>query len=120
MIQDSAAGIPLSAQDAGQVRQVGNKEPRSDSERYLASLWSEIIGLENVELPGKFLELGGNSLTLNIILNRIEAEKEVSLEAELFFDPERSSLFEVAKELDALLANKSEGAKPNISCPGGA
>ncbi|HEX2692383.1 MAG TPA: phosphopantetheine-binding protein [Kofleriaceae bacterium] len=73
----------------------------------MASLWSEIIGLDQVTLSSKFLEVGGNSLTLNVLLNRIETEKGASLDAQLFFDDERSSLFEVAKELDALLEGKS-------------
>ena len=78
------------------------REPGSPSEKYLAALWSEIIGLDRVLLPHKFLEVGGNSLTLNIILNRVEAETGVLLDAQLFYDDERSSLFEIARELDVL------------------
>jgi hypothetical protein len=78
------------------------QEPGSPSEKYLAALWSEIIGLDRVLLPNKFLEVGGNSLTLNIILNRVAAETGVSLDAQLFYDDDRSSLTEIAKELDAL------------------
>jgi hypothetical protein len=80
------------------------QEPRSPSEKYLAALWSEIIGLDHVLLPNKFLEVGGNSLTLNIILNRVEIETGVSLDAQLFYDNDRSSLVEIAKELDVLRA----------------
>lgn len=77
--------------------------PRSPSEKYLASLWSEIIGLDKLTLPEKFLDVGGNSLTLNIVLSRIKSERGVSLEAELFFDPERSSVAYLARELDVLI-----------------
>ena len=80
-------------------------EPKSASEKYMASLWKEIIGLGQVNLQHKFLDVGGNSLTLNIILTRIENEKGASVESELFFDPDRSSLFQLAKELDLALAN---------------
>ena len=80
-------------------------EPKSASEKYLASLWKEIIGLEQVKLQHKFEEVGGNSLTLNLMLTRMETEKGASVESELFFDPDRSSLFELAKELDLALAN---------------
>jgi len=80
-------------------------EPKSASEKYLASLWKEIIGLEQVKLQHKFEEVGGNSLTLNLMLTRMETEKGASVESELFFDPDRSSLFELAKELDLVLAN---------------
>ena len=82
-----------------------DQEPKSASEKYLASLWKEIIGLEQVQLQQKFPDVGGNSLTLNIILTRIENEKGASVEAELFFDPDKSSLSDLAKELDLVLAN---------------
>ena len=97
---------------AAETMQAENQEPRSASQKYLAALWSEIIGLDQIMLPNKFLEVGGNSLTLNIILNRIEMEKGVSLEAQLFFDTEKSSLFELARELDVLLENKPDQPQP--------
>lgn len=102
MKANSEVEAASSGQVSGQALPVGNQEPQSPSEKYLAALWAEIIGLDpnQVLLPHKFLEVGGNSLTLNIILARIEAETGASISPELFFDDERSSLFEVAKELD--------------------
>jgi hypothetical protein len=85
-----------------------SQEPRSASEKYMASLWSEIIGLDKLMLPDKFLDVGGNSLTLNIVLNRIKTERGVSFEPQLFFDPERSSLLDLAKELDVLVESKQD------------
>jgi len=81
-----------------------DQQPASASEKYLAALWKEIIGLDRVMLPDKFLDVGGNSLTLNIIVTRVAAETGAALEPLLFFDDSRSSLFELAKELDAALA----------------
>jgi hypothetical protein len=91
-------------QMSGQVPQAGDQEPRSPSEKYLAALWAEVIGVDpnQILLPNTFVEVGGNSLTLNIILNRIEADTGAALAAELFFDDERSSLFALARELDTL------------------
>jgi len=78
--------------------------PSSQNEQYLASLWSEIIGIDREQLrrPSKFLEVGGNSLTLNIILTRIESETGAAMEPEWFFDDEKSSLYALAQELDQL------------------
>lgn len=90
-----------------QSAQAHRLQPNSPTEKYMAALWSEVLGIDKVGLPNKFLEVGGNSLTLNIILTRIEAEKGVAMEAQLYFDDERSSLFELAKELDLLLAARS-------------
>ena len=95
--------------------QLENQEPRSESEKYLASLLVDIVGLDEVKLSDKFLDIGGNSLTLNIILNRVETEKGVSLPAVSFFDPDTSSLSDLAREMDTLLENKANGA-PAASC----
>ena len=109
MTQNIETEAPASSGQSSELAMaVEDQEPRSVSEKYMASLWEEIIGLDHVTLPSKFLEVGGNSLTLNIILTKIEAEKGVSLEPELFFDPERSSLSALAKELDVLLENKPD------------
>jgi len=93
-----------------QSAQAHGLQPSSSTEKYMAALWLEILGIDKVGLPNKFLEVGGNSLTLNLILTRIEAEKGVAINAQLFFDDERSSLFELSKELDLLLAASSARA----------
>jgi hypothetical protein len=80
------------------------REPESDSERYIAAIWSEIIGLKKVTSSDRFLDIGGNSLTLTLILNRIKSERGVSMDGEPFFDPQRSSLAALAEQLDAALA----------------
>jgi hypothetical protein len=77
------------------------QEPTTASEIYLAALWSEIIGAPRVRLADRFLDVGGNSLTLNILLTRIKAETGVELDSQRFFDDEHSSLRELAGELDA-------------------
>lgn len=86
-----------------QALQAAERQPRSRSETYMAKLWSEIIGLDEVQLHSKFLEVGGNSLTLNVILNRVQGEKGVALSPQQFFDAEQSSLFEIARALDTML-----------------
>lgn len=92
--------------DRHEAPPVGDGEPRSASEKYLAALWSELIGLERVTLPSKFLDVGGNSLTLNILLNRIEADTGAELDPQLFFEDETSSLYELARRLDEALAQQ--------------
>ena len=107
MTRDAAVEASSSERITNQALQAENR-PRTASEKYIASLWAEIIGLDEMQLTlsKKFVEVGGNSLTLNVMLNRIEAETGVSLKVELFFDDDKSSLFELAKELDVLLEDK--------------
>jgi hypothetical protein len=78
-----------------------------DSMKYLEGLWTEIIGVSQVSGSDRFLDIGGNSLTLGIILKRVKSEKGVSLDPEPFFDPDRSSLAALAGQLDAAMANAS-------------
>jgi hypothetical protein len=86
---------------------VERREAEPDSTKYLAALWTEIIGLSQVNPSDCFLDVGGNSLTLSLILKRVKSEKGVSLDPEPFFDPQRSSLAALAGQLDAALANAS-------------
>ncbi len=111
MTENLEAGGAGSEQGTAAAASAGDQEPSSLSEKYVASLWSEIIGVDEVLLPSKFIEVGGNSLTLNIILNRIEAEKGVVFDAGLFFEPSRSSLFEIARELDRLMKARPSPSK---------
>jgi Phosphopantetheine attachment site len=111
------ANPEVETEGAGQVSDraplVEKQEPRSPNEEYLASLWVEIIGLEpdQVQLTRTFVEVGGNSLTLNVILNRIEADTGAALAAELFFDENRSSLSALARELDLLRAGEASSSE---------
>lgn len=103
MVAPGAAQRLQATPDAGH-------EPATTNEKYLAVLWSEVIGLRQVLLSHKFVRVGGNSLTLNIILTRIETEKGATLDPQLFFDDDRSSLFELARELDAALERRPGGS----------
>ncbi len=76
---------------------------RTASEEYLASLWHEVIGVETVGLDETFLQAGGNSLTLQVIVNKIREQYGVLIQPRLFFQPDTSSLSQIAAELDRLL-----------------
>ena len=103
MTQPASAAAPTTAQPIRGGEPIGRA-----SEQYMASLWSEIIGVEAPELSDTFLEVGGNSLTLYVVVNRIQTERGVSIEPVLFFHPDTSSLSELAKELDRLLDDADE------------
>jgi Phosphopantetheine attachment site len=73
------------------------------SEQYLASLWCEEIGIDAIEPDDTFLQVGGNSLTLKIIVNKVREQHGVLIDPQLFFQPDTSSLSQIAAELDRLL-----------------
>lgn len=75
----------------------------SDSEKYIAALWSEIVGAAEIGRQSRFQEVGGNSLNLSILLLRIQKETGISLDPQIFLEPETSSLLQVAKVFDDLV-----------------
>ncbi|MFE4613671.1 non-ribosomal peptide synthetase [Streptomyces niveus] len=56
--------------------------PRTDSERYLAEVWEELLGTERISVTDDFFELGGNSMLAFRMSRRISRDRarEISLE----------------------------------------
>lgn len=75
----------------------------SVTEQRLAELWCEEIGVDAIGPDDTFERVGGNSLTLRIILNKVRERYGVLIEPKLFFQPDTSSLSQIAAELDRLL-----------------
>lgn len=80
-----------------------NNRTAPASEEYLASLWCEAIGVDAVGPDDSFLQVGGNSLTLQVVVNKVRKQYGVLIEPRLFFQPDTSSLSQIAAELDRLL-----------------
>jgi acyl transferase domain-containing protein/acyl carrier protein len=57
--------------------------PRNDTERRIAEIWQEVLGIEPIGVHDAFLELGGHSLLAMQVVGRIRRElgAEVSLRA---------------------------------------
>jgi hypothetical protein len=62
------------AEDGG-----GAALPRSKAELALASVWAELLGIDDVPLNGNFFELGGHSLLAIQMIGRVERETGVKL-----------------------------------------
>jgi acyl transferase domain-containing protein len=61
-------------------------EPRDDTERALAALWQDLLGIDRVGVHDSFFELGGHSLLGLQLLTRLRAAYEVDLPVGTFFD----------------------------------
>jgi acyl carrier protein len=48
--------------------------PKSNSEKIIASLWQEILELENIGIDDNFFELGGNSLDILKVNHRLKEQ----------------------------------------------
>lgn len=61
---------------------------RTETEKRMARLWSEVLGLEDVVVDEDFFALGGDSLTGVRLLSRLRSEFGVELPMSLLFEDE--------------------------------
>ncbi|TWP53811.1 hypothetical protein FKR81_03375 [Lentzea tibetensis] len=72
--------------------------PRTDTERYLAALWEDLIGVEDIGADDDFFTLGGHSLLAVRIRMRLQRDHGVTVAPEALF--ENSVLSEQAAVVD--------------------
>ncbi|NII54937.1 non-ribosomal peptide synthetase [Luteibacter sp. SG786] len=56
------AALPLPAERQSAAMSVESTQPRSESERLLASVWTELLGMSRVRTSDNFFDVGGHSL----------------------------------------------------------
>nr|WP_278046118.1 non-ribosomal peptide synthetase [Clostridium beijerinckii] len=86
--------------------------PRNEVEEILASIWSEVLGIEKIGINDNFFEIGGHSLKAMMLISKIHKElnKEVPLK-ELFRFPtikELSKYIESTEENPYSMIEKAE------------
>ncbi|AVT28437.1 peptide synthetase [Plantactinospora sp. BC1] len=86
----------LERQDA---RAEGVVAPRTETERYLAALWEELLNIEQVGRDDDFFTLGGHSLLAFRMSRRISRELDVRLPFNEILD--NATLKDLAGELDS-------------------
>jgi len=59
--------------------------PRTPTERALADLWCKILGLEEVGVDDRFLDLGGDSMLAMVLLSRIRSQMQMEVDMVDFF-----------------------------------
>ncbi|RKH37600.1 non-ribosomal peptide synthetase, partial [Corallococcus sicarius] len=90
------AALPAPVQGAGRVREYA--APRTDVQRQLADVWSELLRVERVGLHDDFFELGGHSLLTTQVLSRIRKVFQVELPLRELFDAPTVAGLSVAVE----------------------
>lgn len=76
----------------------------TENEKMLSVIWKSLLGLEKVSVESNFFELGGNSLMLSKVINRIRAEQQVKISmASIFKLPTIRAL---AIEIDSLISKQ--------------
>jgi acyl carrier protein len=73
--------------------------PESAEDR-LAHIVQETLGLPSVSRTSRYVDLGGNSVSLYLIIERVKSEMGIDLEPQLFFHPTQSSIGDIAREIN--------------------
>jgi len=85
--------------------------PRNDTDRKLLKLWSDILGLKNIDISSNFFDLGGHSLKATELLMTIHETMDTELSISDIFE------YPSLSELSDVIASKSRqsSALPEIS-----
>jgi acyl carrier protein len=73
--------------------------PGTETEKILAQLWSDLLGVKDVGIHDNFLELGGDSLMATRLISRMKDRFQQDLPVRLIF--EASTIAELAKAVAA-------------------
>ncbi|CAM2064444.1 Amino acid adenylation domain-containing protein [Sulfidibacter corallicola] len=86
--------------------------PRNETERVLAEIWQELLGLERVGIEDDFLELGGDSLVATQMGNKVRAAFGEDIPLSTVF--EASTIAVLAEHIDAI-ALASQPTAPGVA-----
>jgi hypothetical protein len=78
-------------------------QPRTETERIVFRIWSEVLKTDRLGIYDDFIELGGHSLSATLCINRISEACSVVLPLDLFF-LEPAHVAEIAAQIDRLRA----------------
>ncbi|MGG3640837.1 amino acid adenylation domain-containing protein [Bacillus gobiensis] len=85
--------------------------PSSHLEKRIADIWKQILGMNQVGIHDHFFELGGNSLTIIQVNERLKEELEIDISVvELFRHPTISSLAQQVKSKNENRTPENENA----------
>jgi amino acid adenylation domain-containing protein len=87
--------------------------PRNETEKTLAAIWSEVLGVELVGIHDNFFELGGHSLVATRVLSRVNEAFGVELPLRYMFD--RPTVAGLAEALEPMPEGTRKVAPPSIS-----
>lgn len=83
--------------------------PSSDVERELIGIWKKVLGVEQIGVNDRFVELGGDSLRATYVLACIEEEMGVSLTVIEFYKAQTVAALAEAMEEKEKSPEKTEG-----------
>jgi acyl carrier protein len=86
--------------------------PRGDTERVVAAIWSEILGVERVSVHDNFFELGGHSLLATRVMSKVRAALSIELPLRALF--EAPTIAALGERLAIAARERSRPVAPEI------
>jgi acyl carrier protein len=74
--------------------------PKGATEKIIASVWSEVLEIDNIGLSDNFFELGGHSLLATRVISRLQDECNVHLPLRTLF--EAPTVAGLAEQIEAI------------------
>ncbi|MCA9582011.1 MAG: AMP-binding protein, partial [Myxococcales bacterium] len=99
---------------------ISHEAPRDLTEKTIADVWSEVLGIERIGIHDNFFELGGHSLQSMRVLERANRMGLRLAPADFFRSPTIAGLAEAvqvastAKDLESLITLQPEGERTPI------
>ncbi|MDQ0416224.1 fengycin family lipopeptide synthetase D [Croceifilum oryzae] len=89
--------------------------PRNELERKLVTIWSEVLGVEQVGIDDRFFEMGGNSLKILEVGYRVnELYQSMHLSIPLSFFYENQTIRSICHQLSEMLSLVSQPSVMNL------
>jgi ubiquinone/menaquinone biosynthesis C-methylase UbiE/acyl carrier protein len=86
--------------------------PKSDLERLIASVWSEVLGIEKISIDSNFFNIGGHSLLGMQVVARLSDSLNLNVPLRLMF--ETRSIRGLAEAISSLQTATKQPAIPRI------
>ena len=84
--------------------------PTNPTEAFLAQIWTQVLGIANIDIDQNFFDLGGDSLTAQMILNRIRETTDVTISLGDLF--ERQTIRTLSRALEECGYSKNKNPFP--------
>ena len=86
--------------------------PRTETERRLSAIWSQVLGVEDIGVNDNFFALGGHSLLAMQVMSRVREDLGVMLLLRAIFDT--PTIAALAAAVDERAASASQSAAPAL------
>ena len=82
------------------------ESPQSELEQILAQIWSELLGVKEIDRNAHFLELGGHSLLATRIISRLRDQLDIELSIKDFFGA--PTIAQLAEKVEEVILSELE------------